>query len=311
MEWYIYLTIVISLLILIALGICFYLYLRIFYNDLKGKPETLEPLKGKLYEPFFDRSLALIKKALAIPFEQVTLKVSKHRILCARYYFNSNDAPTAILVHGYKGNGIRDFSGGIQEVIKRGNNVLLIDHYAHNLSSGKTITFGVKEKYDVLKWIDYINKRNNNPDIYLYGISMGAATVLMVSGLDLPSNVKAIVADAPYNSVEQEIKFTMNKMGYIYGILKPFVHLSALLFAGFSLKKGEVKDYLKNNKLPILLIHGSSDDIVPVTNSRTIKEEFPYIKYFEFEGAPHGLSYFVDYERYSKELDNFLNEINK
>ena len=106
MEWYIYLTIVISSLILIALVICFYLYLRIFYNDLKGKPETLEPLKGKLYEPFFDRSLVLIKKALAIPFEQVTLKVGKHRKLCARYYFNSNDAPTAILVHGYKGNGI-------------------------------------------------------------------------------------------------------------------------------------------------------------------------------------------------------------
>ncbi len=311
MEWYIYLTIVISSLILIALGICFYLYLRIFYNDLKGKPETLEPLKGKLYEPFFDRSLALIKKALAIPFEQVTLKVGKHRKLCARYYFNSNDAPTAILVHGYKGNGIRDFSGGVQEVIKRGNNVLVIDHYGHNLSSGRTITFGVKEKYDVMRWIDYINKRNNNPDIYLYGISMGAATVLMCSGLNLPSNVKAIIADCPYRSAKEEIKFTMNKMGFKYAPLAPFVHLSAFIFARFNLNKGEVRDYLKNNKLPILLIHGNSDDIVPVTNSRKIKEEFPYIKYFEFEGAPHGLSYFVDYEKYAKELDNFLDEINK
>lgn len=311
MEWYIYLTIVISLLILIALGICFYLYLRIFYNDLKGKPETLEPLKGKLYEPFFDRSLALIKKALAIPFEQVTLKVGKHRKLCARYYFNSNDAPTAILVHGYKGNGIRDFSGGVQEVIKRGNNVLVIDHYGHNLSSGRTITFGVKEKYDVMRWIDYINKRNNNPDIYLYGISMGAATVLMCSGLNLPTNVKAIIADCPYRSAKEEIKFTMNKMGFKYAPLAPFVHLSAFLFARFNLNKGEVRDYLKNNKLPILLIHGNSDDIVPVTNSRKLKEEFPYIKYFEFEGAPHGLSYFVDYEKYAKELDNFLDEINK
>lgn len=311
MEWYIYLTIVISSLILIALGICFYLYLRIFYNDLKGKPETLEPLKGKLYEPFFDRSLALIKKALAIPFEQVTLKVGKHRKLCARYYFNSNDAPTAILVHGYKGNGIRDFSGGVQEVIKRGNNVLVIDHYGHNLSSGRTITFGVKEKYDVMRWIDYINKRNNNPDIYLYGISMGAATVLMCSGLSLPSNVKAIIADCPYRSAKEEIKFTMNKMGFKYAPLAPFVHLSAFLFARFNLNKGEVRDYLVSNKLPILLIHGNSDDIVPVTNSRKLKEEFSYIKYFEFEGAPHGLSYFVDYEKYSKELDNFLDEINK
>ena len=167
--------------------------------------------------------------------------------------------PTAILVHGYKGNGIRDFSGGgVQEVLKRGNNVLVIDHYAHNLSNGKTITFGVKEKYDVLKWIDYINKRNNKPDIYLYGISMGAATVLMVSGLSLPSNVKAIIADCPYKSVKEEIRFTMHKMGYRYTPLAPFVHLSALLFAGFSLNKGEVSDYLKNNKLPILLVQKST-----------------------------------------------------
>ena len=311
MEWYIYLIIAISLIILIVLGISLYLYFRIFYNDLKGKPETLEPLRGTLYNPFFDKSLACIKKALTIPYEQVTLKVNKHRTLCARYYFSSDNAPIAILVHGYKGNGIRDFSGGVQEVIKRGNNVLLIDHYAHNLSSGRTITFGVKEKYDVLKWIDYINKRNNNPDIYLYGISMGAATVLMVSGLDLPSNVKAIIADAPYKSVKDEIKFTINSMGFKYPLLAPFVHLSAFLFAGFRLKKGEVSKYLKNNKLPILIIHGNSDDIVPVTNSRALKEEFPYIKYFECDGAPHGLSYFVDYERYSKELDNFLSEINK
>ena len=110
---------------------------------------------------------------------------------------------------------------------------------------------------------------------------------------------------------KEEIKFTMNKMGFKYAPLAPFVHLSAFLFARFNLNKGEVRDYLKNNKLPILLIHGNSDDIVPVTNSRKLKEEFPYIKYFEFEGAPHGISYFVDYEKYAKELDNFLDEINK
>ena len=311
MEWYYIFIIVLGSLVLIVLGLCFYLYLRIFYNNKKGKPETLEPLKGKLYDPFADKSRACIKKALSLPFEQVSLKVSRRKTLCARYYFSSDDAPTAILVHGYKGNGIRDFSGGVQEVIKRKNNVLVIDHHGHNLSSGRTITFGVKEKYDVLRWIEYINKRSNNLDIYLYGISMGAATVLMDSGLSLPSNVKAIIADCPYKSVKEEIKFTINKMELKYAPLAPFIHLSALLFARFNLNNGDVKDYLKNNKLPILLIHGTADDIVPVINSRELKEEFPYIDYCEFEGAPHGLSYFVDYERYSKELDNFLDKISK
>ena len=287
------------------------MYLRIFYNDLKGKPETLEPLRGNLYDPLFDKSSELIKKALSIPFEQVYLKVNRHKVLAARYYHNNDDAPTAIMVHGYKGNGIRDFSGGVQEVIRRGNNVLLIDHFAHNLSSGRTITFGVKEKYDVLRWINYINKRNNNPDIYLYGISMGAATVLMCSGLDLPNNVKAIVADAPYASIKNEIKFTIENMKLNFTLLYPFIYLSALIFARFNISKGEVKNYLKNNKLPVMIIHGSIDDIVPVTNSRFLKEEFPSINYLEIEGAAHGLSYLVDYQKYTQELDKFLNKISK
>ena len=311
MEWYFILLIVLGSLILITLGICLYVYFRIFYNDNKGKPETLEPLRGKLYDPFFDRSSELIKKALAIPYEQVTLKVNKHKTLCARYYFVKENAPTSILVHGYKGNGIRDFSGGVNEVIKRENNVLVIDHYGHNLSSGRNITFGVKEKYDVLRWIDYINKRNNNPDIYLYGISMGAATVLMCSGLNLPTNVKAIIADSPYASIKEELKFFIKNMGLSFKLLYPFIFLSALIFARFNIRKGEVKNYLENNKLPILLIHGTTDDIVPVTNSRYLKEQFPNINYLEVEGAPHGLSYFVDYDRYAKELDKFLNQISK
>ncbi|MCR5308657.1 MAG: alpha/beta hydrolase [Bacilli bacterium] len=306
MEWYFYLIISISVLILILFLLCLYIYFQIFYNDRKLKPDCLEPLKGRLYKPLEEKSRELIKKALEIPFEQVYLKVNKHKVLAARYYFSSDSAPTAILVHGYKGNGIRDFSGGVQEVIKRGNNVLVIDHYGHNLSSGRTITFGVKEKYDVLKWIDYINKRNNNPDIYLYGISMGAATVLMCSGLSLPNNVKAILADSPYASIKEEIKFVMEKRKLNFTLLYPFVFLSALLFARFNIKKGEVSNYLKNNKLPILIMHGNTDDLVPVSNSRKLKEQFPYINYVEIDNAPHGMGYVVDYDKYVSELDKFL-----
>ena len=309
MEWLIILGITIGVILLLVLLISFYVYLRIFYNNIKGSPGCLEPLKGELYKVFEDKSRELIKKALSIPYEQVSIKVDR-RTLSARYYAINESGPTSILVHGYKGNGIRDFSGGVQELIKRKSNVLVIDHHGHNLSSGRTITFGVKEKYDVLRWIDYVNKRNNNPTIYLYGISMGASTVLMDGGLSLPSNVKAIIADCPYRSAKEEIKFTVNKMGLKYGLIAPFIHLAAFIFAGFKIKDGEVSKFLKKCKLPILLIHGTTDDIVPVENSRMLSKEFPgLIKYVEIEGAPHGMSYFVDYEKYSIELDNFLNNL--
>lgn len=294
-------------LIILTLLFCLYIYFQTFYNDRKGKPEAMEPFSGGIYAPFEDQSRALIKTAVGIPFEQVTLRVNKHKKLCARYYFVKENAPTAIMVHGYKGVGIRDFSGGIQELLKMETNVLIIDHYGHGLSDGKTITFGVKEKYDVLRWIDYINERNHNPEIYLYGISMGAATVLMTGGLDLPKNIKGIIADCPYSSVKDELEVALVKKKLPVKLVYPYMFLSALIFARFNIKKGEVSDYLKNCKIPILLIHGDIDDVVPVESSRKLKEKFPdLIEYVEVAGAPHGMSYFAGYDKYIDAINKFV-----
>lgn len=309
MEWYFIVIIILAVIALAIIGFSYGLYFRIFYNNKKGKPSAYEPLKGKLYTKYEEKSRKYIAEALKIPYEQITLKINRHKTLCARYYFVKEGAPTAIMAHGYRSVGIKDFSGGIQEALRLENNILIIDHQGHNLSSGKTIAFGVTEKDDLMRWIDYINKRNNNPDIYLYGISMGGATVLMASGLNLPSNVKGIVADCPYSSVKEEIKHTVDQMGIKFSLVYPFIYLSALIFARFDMKKGEAADYLKNCKVPVLIIHGSTDDIVPVTSSRKLKEKFPnLITYVEIEDAPHGMSYFTDHEKYVTELEKFLHK---
>lgn len=299
------------ILILLIFLITLLLYFKVFFNEKKGSPKEFEPLKGKLYTVFKQRSLDLIKSSNAVPWENKQIKINNHLILKARYYHVSDNAPLAIMVHGYKGVGIRDFSGGLIELLNRKANVLLIDHRGHGRSSGRTITFGVKEKYDVLKWIEFANKEFNTPDIYLYGISMGAATVLMVSGMEqLPSNVKCVVADCPYSSVKQIISDTIRKMHLPVFLIYPFIYLSAIIFAHFNINKGVVFDYIKNTRIPIMIIHGTTDDIVPVIHSRKLKNSFEdKIHYVEIQGAPHGMSYFVDYDRYSKELTEFLHTV--
>ncbi|RYG71153.1 hypothetical protein EU245_14955 [Lentibacillus lipolyticus] len=42
-------------------------------------------------------------------------------------------------------------------------------------------------------------------DIILHGKSMGAVTVLMASGEELPDEVKGIVADSGYSTVKAEL----------------------------------------------------------------------------------------------------------
>lgn len=71
--------------------------------------------------------------------------------------------------------------------------MLLVDARAHGQSEGKFIGFGCKDRYDALKWIDWmIKKAGNGIRIVLMGNSMGGATVLMASGLNLPEQVKEL-----------------------------------------------------------------------------------------------------------------------
>ena len=95
-----------------------------------------------------------------------------------------------------------------------GYNVLLVDQRAHFGSGGHTIAYGIRERRDVLSWIEYANGRfGKDKPIYLFGISMGAATVVMAADLALPDNVRLICADCPYSS-PRDIIFYVAKRWY-------------------------------------------------------------------------------------------------
>ena len=71
---------------------------------------------------------------------------------------------------------------------------------------------GWDDRLDIIDWINTILEYNPNAEIVLHGVSMGAATVSMVSGEDLPSNVKAIVADCGYTSVWDEFAYQLDDL---------------------------------------------------------------------------------------------------
>ena len=110
--------------------------------------------------------------------------------LAARYYHHNDGAPLAIIFHGYRGYAVRDGLGGYTLCTKLGYNVLLPDQRAHGYSGGHTITMGVKERYDARDWAVWA-RSHFGPEvpIFLMGVSMGAATVLLAAGLNLPDNV--------------------------------------------------------------------------------------------------------------------------
>lgn len=134
-------------------------------------------------------------------------------------------------------------------------------------SEGRYITYGVKERHDLKRWILYTNRNlaAKNKDIFLCGISMGCATTLMAAGLDLPDNVKGIIADCGFTSPWDIIKHVAKERFH----LPPFplmymVDLISEVVAGFGLKEVSIPEIMKRNKIPVLFIHGDADDYVPM-----------------------------------------------
>jgi len=296
-----------ALIAAIILAASYAVYRIAFYNK-NDKDVTYNVLSGEDYDSYHDGMLKLIDDAVKLPYEEVFTDSYDGLKLFGRVYFRKKGAPFHIEFNGYKGNGIRDFSGGMQLALSLDENVLLVDQRAHGRSQGHTITFGVKERKDVLSWIDFVlTNYGKDTDIYLEGVSMGAATVLTASDLDLPSNVKGIIADCPFSDPLDIVSFVADEKTHIKNAAKPFIFLGALLFGGFNIKSASAVKAVAKTHTPILIIHGTGDHYVPVDMSRKIHDANPdLVELTEVDGAPHGLSYMKDYGRYRKAFLSFI-----
>ena len=185
-------------------GILLYCYHLAFRRDEKRVSKEGAVPEGEQYEVFSDVIIKGANNILNAPYEKVMTTSRDGITLAGRYYHVKDGAPVSIIFHGYRSNIGTDCNGGYYLSVKNGYNVLVVYQRAHRESGGKTITFGVKERFDCLDWIAYVNERfGENTPIFLMGLSMGAATVLMAAGLDLPSNVKGIMADCGFSSPKE------------------------------------------------------------------------------------------------------------
>ena len=204
------------------------------------------------------------------------------------------------MFHGYNSSPIHDFSASVSINPEDGHNLLLVYQRAHGRSSGRTLSFGHFEKYDVLSWVNYVISREGaDTEILLAGISMGATTVILASALDLPKNVKCAIADCPYSSAKEIIMLTSKRMGFPPKLVYPFVRLGAMLFGRFDPDGVSAEDAAANLKIPVMLMHGEDDKFVPkYMSDKIFKASNGLMEYHTFKGADHGMSALADTERY-------------
>ena len=221
---------------------------------------------------------------------------------------NENAIGTVLLVHGYRSTHLLDFSAAIPYFYEMGFNLLIPNQRAHGKSQGKYITFGVKESADMEKWIEYHNREIDNCPILLFGISMGASTVLYLADRELPRNVHGIIADCGFTSPYAIVRHVFQQATGLSGkITLLAANIFSVIFAGFRLKAKDTLITLSRSRYPVLLIHGTGDDYVPCEMSKkgyAVCAEPKSIMLVD--GAGHGVSFFKDSERYINTVKAFI-----
>ncbi|MGG5358429.1 MULTISPECIES: alpha/beta hydrolase [unclassified Enterococcus] len=215
---------------------------------------------------------------------------------------------TAIVAHGYMGNA-ETMSSYAKMFHDMGYNVLVPDARGHGKSEGDYIGFGWHERKDYVRWIDQVLAKNGSSEkIVLYGVSMGAATVMMTSGEKLPTNVKAIIEDCGYSSVTDELTYQLGDMFNLPAFpLIPMTSLITKLKAGYFFGEADAVKQLHKNKTPMLFIHGDADTFVPFSMLEKVYNatDAPKEKYV-VHGAEHAKAFRADEKKYKETVQNFL-----
>ena len=243
----------------------------------------------------------------ATEHEQVEITAQDGTRLIGHWFCPKNAKRIIVAMHGWRSSWSQDFGTIAPFWFENDCAVLFAEQRGQGNSGGDYMGFGLLERYDCYAWINWVNERTDAKlPIYLGGISMGATTVLMTGGLELPNNVKGIAADCGFTSPHAIWKHVVESNFRIpYGIYSR---------AAKDLCKRKIKesanystvDALQNCKVPVLFIHGTDDNFVPINMTyENYKAYQGEKKLFIVPGAEHGMSYIVDKNGYEDAVKCF------
>ncbi len=292
-----------------------YFYRRVMKRQHTDVQRTTK-MAGTDWSQHMDIIQARKEYLLAQPSEEAYITSYDGLKLHATYIPAINDKldkkRVAICFHGYTSQQMKDFLGLTDYYFKRGYCMLHPDARAHGQSEGEYIGFGCLDRKDALMWIDWvIEKCGPDVEILLHGISMGGATVLMASGLELPPQVKGIVSDCAFTSPKEVFTHVLKTMYHLPTFpIMPASEIINQKLAGYGMDECNAKREVAKAKVPMLFIHGTADTFVPSYMCDEIYEccAAPKTKLI-IEGAAHAESYFKDMDAYENALDAFATQV--
>ncbi len=286
------------ILILFILGTIFFTYKMLFPRRKSHESLLKRALKKEHFkEEYFNN---LIK-------EDLKVKSSYGYDLKGLLYLQNTDK-FIILIHGITCN-YETMKKYCKMYIDMGYSIALYDQRNHGYSGGKFTTYGLYEKYDVKSIADYIMERFQPKTLGVHGESLGAGTAMLYASID--DRLSFCVEDCGYTDAFEALKYRA-KNDYTK-VVGAFTWLNVWIIKrlyNFNIYDASPIKYINNIKCPILFVHGTKDDYVPLYMVHTLYETFNGTKkIYLAENAGHVQSYPSNKEKYFEELKAFLETI--
>ena len=279
----------------------------------RDEPKVMQKAKRRITGTFketetYESALQSAEALGAKEHERVEIAGHDGTKLVGHWFFREDAERVLIAMHGWRSTWAWDFGAIADFLFENKCSVLFAEQRGQGESGGGFMGFGMVERYDCLDWINWVNDRTGNTlPVYLIGVSMGATTVLMASGLDLPENVHGIMADCGFTSAKAIWKHVCeDNMHLSYKVRQKVIDDLCRQRIKYSSDDYSTLDALKNNTRPVLFVHGADDTFVPVTMTyENYKVCHAPKELLIVPGADHGLSYFVEREKYEASAKEF------
>ncbi len=320
MEWVIGILLLLVLLLFVG---CYFVFRALVWRKSGKAPPKIVTffIKGSADSEEFVRDQAIVEdKMKTLAAERVEQKTRDGDTLVA--YIAEPAIPNDKIIigcHGMNCFGRREFCFFGPDFYEKGYTLILPDHRGSGESDGAYMGYGTHESKDTFLWVKYAKERWPGKHIFLIGVSMGAATVLMMSSKRGIRDVDGIIADCAYTTAWDEFSYQLKTSFHLPDFpVMQICNMYCKFICGYDFRDASPIKAVKKAEVPILFIHGTADALVPPYMQEQLYEEcgsgLPEEKRKEkfgvkVEGAIHARSYYTNPELYKRAVETFITHV--
>lgn len=306
--------IILAILVILLFLVCFFAFNNtVWRKQIKMPDFIMKKIVGETeisnYEKDYCRAHAVFTK---LPHKKEEIIAPDGARLVGHILLpEKSNGKLIVACHGARSSGLGEFVFSGKRFYDEGYTLIMPDHRGCGESDGEFLGYGTHESKDTYLWVDYAKEHFPQLDIYLLGVSMGGATVLMMSPKAKEAGIKAIVADCAYTSAWNEFSYHLCKGFHMPEF--PMMHISDMfcrIFAGYKFKDAAPVEYVKKASVPILFIHGSADDFVPYHMMAQLYDAcISEKKMLTIDGAEHAKAYYASPDEYFNAVEEHFGGI--